>query len=415
MTKLHVSLNAQRSDAFTLAPEDCALVTDPAHPLYDPRVHDEPDDAMVRNIMVYGIIEPIIVRKNGDKVEVVAGRGRVKCALEANRRLTAEGKQPIRVPAMLRRGADAEMYGVLISENECRREDNPLLKAEKAQRLINMGKTVEEVAIAFGVKRQSVDAWLALGDVDQTVLDAVEQGEISATAASHLSKMDRGEQVEAFEAMKAEGGKVTVERVKKAVKEGDASPMPPKPKLRSFREIDDVLYKTHCQVGTPRDILHKGFNKKYAQGFCNALRWVLGQDEVEYDKLPPVWNDLLPGDATEQQNKWPSTDSDGWTDVFAYGEHEPLRLPPGAPLIEYQAANKAGWCEDCPLASTPHVMIATRERNTYAKLCPLPLLQRGHLDLDPQVSDLGDIDSYYRAGIVTKIRTLKKLPEAEAQ
>jgi ParB family chromosome partitioning protein len=400
MTKLHVSLNAQRSDAFTLAPENCTLVTDPAHPLYDPRVHDEPDEAMVRNIMVYGIIEPIIVRKNGDKVEVVAGRGRVKCALEANRRLTAEGKQPIRVPAMLRRGQDAEMYGVLISENECRREDNPLLKAEKAQRLINMGKTVEEVAIAFGVKRQSVDAWLALGDVDQSVLDAVEQGEISATAASHLSKMARGEQVEAFEAMKAEGGKVTVGRVKEAVRKKSAPSEQPKSKMLSRQAIEEHykwLSETSIEV-----------NAEFYRGFKNALCLVLG--------LGCTWPPYKSGrkdDAPEQQNKWPSTDSDGWTDVFAYGEQEPLRLPPGAPLVEYQAANKAGWCEDCPLASTAHVMIATRERNTYAKLCPLPLLQRGHLDLDPQVRDLGDIDDNYRAKIVTKIRTLKKLPEAE--
>lgn len=285
MAKLPDALNAQRSDAFALDPEMFTLVTDPEHPLYDPRVHDEPEESLVRNVMVYGVIEPVIIRKNGDNVEVVAGRGRVKAALEANRRLTAEGKQPIRVPAILKRGQDADMFGVLISENECRREDNPLIKSEKAQRLINMGKSVEEVAIAFGVKRQSVEAWLALGDVAQPVLDAVEQGEISATAAAKLSTLDRDEQVKTFETMKAEGGKVTVERARKAAREGDTSPTPSKAKPRSRREIEDVLYRMENTIRTAPGCRPHGFNEQYAQGFCNALRWVLDMDEVQYDKV----------------------------------------------------------------------------------------------------------------------------------
>lgn len=284
MAKLPDALNAQRSDAFALEPEMFTLVTDPEHPLYDPRVHDEPEESLVRNVMVYGVIEPVIIRKNGEKVEVVAGRGRVKAALEANRRLTAEGKQPIRVPAILKRGQDADMFGVLISENECRREDNPLIKSEKAQRLINMGKSVEEVAVAFGVKRQSVEAWLALGDVAKPVLDAVEQGEISATAAAKLSTLDREEQVKTFETMKAEGGKVTVERARKAAREGDTSLTPPKPKPRSRREIEDVLYHMQNSLSSVPSCRPHDFNEQYAQGFCNALRWVLEQDEVRYGK-----------------------------------------------------------------------------------------------------------------------------------
>jgi ParB family chromosome partitioning protein len=273
MATLHVSLNAQRSDAFTLDPENLTLVADPDHPLYDPRVHDEPDEALVRNIMAYGVIEPIIIRKNGDRVEVVAGRGRVKCALEANRRLTAEGKQPIRVPAILKRGQDAEMYGVLISENECRREDNPLHKAEKAQRLINMGKSVEEVAIAFGVKRQSVEAWLALGDVAPPVLDAVEKGEISATAASKLSGMDRESQVQTFEALKSEGGKVTVERVKQAAREGKAEQQEKQPRMRSRMDILQILNNASRAVDGSG---HSEFRKCYFMGFHDALLSVLG-------------------------------------------------------------------------------------------------------------------------------------------
>jgi ParB family chromosome partitioning protein len=269
-------LNAQRSDAFLLEPDMLTLITDPAHPLYDPRVHDDPDEALVRNVMVYGVIEPVIIRKNGEAVEVVAGRGRVKAALEANRRLTAEGKQPIRVPAILKRGQDADMFGVLISENECRREDNPLLKSIKAQRLIDMGKTVEEVAIACGVKRQSVESWLSLGEVAQPVLAAVERGEVSATAAAKLHALDREEQVKTFEAMKDEGGKVTVARARQAARAGDAAP--PKPKTMPRERIEQWLQR---ETENPAEI-----NVEFFEGVKNALRWVLGRSCTWPARMP---------------------------------------------------------------------------------------------------------------------------------
>jgi ParB family chromosome partitioning protein len=269
MAILHPALNALRSDVFMLEPDKLILVTDPASPLYDPRVHDEPDESLVRNVMVYGVIEPVIIRKNGDAVEVVAGRGRVKAALEANRCLEAEGKQPIRVPAILKRGQDADMFGVLISENECRREDSPLAKSEKALRLINMGKSTAEVAIAFGVSRQSVESWLALGDVAEPVLQAVEAGEVSATAAAQLSGLAREKQVETFETLKAEGGPVTVERARKAVRDGDTSP---KPKMMSRQAIE---YELLCLSERGIEI-----NVEFYEGVKNALQWVLGLGAV---------------------------------------------------------------------------------------------------------------------------------------
>jgi hypothetical protein len=164
------------------------------------------------------------------------------------------------------------MYGVLISENECRREDDPLLKSVKAQRLIDMGKTVEEVAIAFGVKRQSVEAWLNLGEVAQPVREAVERGEISATAASHLHTLPREEQVKTFEAMKDKGGKVTVQRAKQAVREGDASPKPPRAKMLGRDGIESEL-----EWLSKQDI---EINVEFYEGFKNALRWVLGLSMV---------------------------------------------------------------------------------------------------------------------------------------
>jgi ParB-like chromosome segregation protein Spo0J len=55
----------------------------------------------LRPNMKNGVIDPIIVNKNEDILEVVSGRIRVKSAIEANKRLINAGKTPVTVSAVL--------------------------------------------------------------------------------------------------------------------------------------------------------------------------------------------------------------------------------------------------------------------------------------------------------------------------
>lgn len=200
-----------RSDLLMFDPERLIIVSDKTHPLYDER-HDMPLDMhMVRNVMVHGILEPVIVRKNGEKkgepqIEVIAGRQRVRWAMEANKLLVAEGKQPIRVPATLKRGDSSDFMGIMISENEIRKGDTPLVRASKVQRYLNTGRSEDDAAVMFGVAVTTVRDWLALLDCDATVQKAVEKGTIAATiAARQLSKLPREEQKAALDALVASG------------------------------------------------------------------------------------------------------------------------------------------------------------------------------------------------------------------
>lgn len=108
------AVEAPRTNAWLFDPEQLKLVTDESHHLYDPRIHLPIDEAMVKNIMVNGVIEPVIIAKEGQDVIVVDGRQRTKNAIEANKRLTAEGKEPVKVTCIIRRGDDASLFGVLI-------------------------------------------------------------------------------------------------------------------------------------------------------------------------------------------------------------------------------------------------------------------------------------------------------------
>lgn len=260
------AIDAQRGNIFKLEPERLTLVTDKGHPLYDPRVEDDPSESMIANIAMHGVLEPIIVRKNGEAIEVVAGRGRTKATLEANRRLVAEGKPPLLIPAIVRGGSDADLFGVLIAENEIRREDSMIHKGEKARKLLNMGYTIPQIAVTFGATRQAVDQWLAVDELPTQIKNAVESGEVSATAALQMSGHSREEQVRRFEDIKQRGEKPTVSTMKSAA----ASPEnKAAPRMRTRREIEQrkTEYEAHGIDGD-----------SFMMGYANALRWVLGQE-----------------------------------------------------------------------------------------------------------------------------------------
>ena len=254
------AIDAPRTNAWNVAPEDLTLITCKSHPQYDPRVEWPVDENLVKSIMAFGVKIAILIEKDGDALIVVDGRQRVKAALEANKRLEAEGKEKLRIKAFVERGSEADIFGVSIIANENRQDDTPLTRANKAQRLLNMGKTENEVAVAFGVSNQTVKNWLKLQGLSLSERHAVECGVITATAASELSELPKEKQKTKLDDMKAEGGKVTVARTRKAVKTGDAKPVA---RMQSRRAVENELTVPVAQEGTFKD------------GYRSALRWVL--------------------------------------------------------------------------------------------------------------------------------------------
>ena len=201
-TRRKTALDAKRGTLFLVPPEDITIIgldteDGPEHPLFDERVLLPVDEALARNIQIHGVIEPVVIRKNGDDViEVIDGRQRVRSARLANKRLEAEGKEPVLVPVVRRVGVDAQHYGVMISANELRRDDTPLARARKAGRYLAMGRTEEDAAEQFGVDVATVRGWLRLLDLAPEVQEAVEAGKLSALAAKQVAGLTREEQVE---------------------------------------------------------------------------------------------------------------------------------------------------------------------------------------------------------------------------
>lgn len=180
------AFEASRFSGFWFEPETLILITDKADPLYDRRVELAPPDGLVRDIAFRGIVEPVIVTRRGTSAVVVDGRQRVKAACEANVRLKAAGRETIKVPCFLRGGEDADLFGVLIAANEHRLSDGPMERARKAQKLVGMGRTADEVAITFGVSVTAVTKWLKIFDLPKDVRDRIEAGQLSVDAALQL-------------------------------------------------------------------------------------------------------------------------------------------------------------------------------------------------------------------------------------
>ncbi len=119
---------------------------------------------MVLNIAELGVLEPIIVWKDPETglTCVVVGRQRVKHTLEANKLRLKEGKDPLLVPGVVKRGSANQMAKYMVSENEIRRPDTPLGRAKKMSEALDRGLDEDDIAVLFGCSVQTVRATLSL-------------------------------------------------------------------------------------------------------------------------------------------------------------------------------------------------------------------------------------------------------------
>lgn len=252
-----------QTNLLIFAPENLHLIDDPAHPLYDERIHLPLDEAMVLNIMEYGVLQPIMVWKDPETglTCVVAGRQRVRHALEANVRLLAEGKDTLQVPGVVKRGSAVRMSGYRDSENEIRQADTPLGRARKMSGHMDRGHDEDDLALMFGCTVKTVRETLALLECTQAVQQAVESGSITATTARQLGDLPPEEQREKVAELQQAGEGETGHA--KARKQRQVMGMD-KPRLKTRKEITKALADA-------------------TGDYAAALRWVLGEVSEQGD------------------------------------------------------------------------------------------------------------------------------------
>src|SRR5581483_3579160 len=153
---------AGRGDLLMFEPEVLQVITDPKHPQYDPRVELPVDEALVLSIMELGVITPLAISRDGEDVYVTDRRRRHKAAIEANKRLKKLGRPLVQGPCVWKRGDDTRLFEISIAANELRKGDGAVERAKKMQRLVEAGRSEEQIALTFGVTAKTGKSALAL-------------------------------------------------------------------------------------------------------------------------------------------------------------------------------------------------------------------------------------------------------------
>jgi len=167
-------------DIDRLAPNDFQ----PRASLDDARLHE-----LAQSIRANGMIQPIVVRRVGDRFQIIAGERRWRAAKIA-------GLQ--RVPIVVRdltAGEKSELELALV-ENIQREDLNPIDEALAYRRLADQFHlTQEEIAAAVGKDRASIANHLRLLKLPDEVRSEVASGRLSmGHARALLSLGDEGEQ-----------------------------------------------------------------------------------------------------------------------------------------------------------------------------------------------------------------------------
>ena len=124
---------------------------------------------LIPSIRQRGILQPLLVRKNGKGYEIVAGRRRYL----AVQSLEKEGLEIESIPcAIMAKGDDAAAVEASLIENIARLPMDDMDQFEAFQRLLKEGRTIEEIANTFGVTEIMVKRRLAIANLSPKIRTA---------------------------------------------------------------------------------------------------------------------------------------------------------------------------------------------------------------------------------------------------
>ena len=157
-----------------LGPEPTEVEIDSVVPgPMQPRTHfDEGSlEGLADSIRTHGIVQPLLVRRQGDRYELIAGERRWRAA-----RLAGLSK----VPVVIKDVPDHDLLEIALIENIQRENLNPIEEAQAYKRLIEtVGLTQEALAARVGRDRSYITNYLRLLKLPDDLQKLVIEGRLS--------------------------------------------------------------------------------------------------------------------------------------------------------------------------------------------------------------------------------------------
>ncbi|HTP52337.1 MAG TPA: ParB/RepB/Spo0J family partition protein [Anaeromyxobacteraceae bacterium] len=144
-------------------------------------------EELAASIREHGVVEPILVRRHGERYRIVAGERRWRAAQRAGLK---------DIPALLREAGDREAFELALVENLQRTDLNAIEEAEAYEFLLKEhGLTQEEVAGRVGKERSTVANGLRLLKLPAEVRDMVRDGRLEMGHARALLALERSDSI----------------------------------------------------------------------------------------------------------------------------------------------------------------------------------------------------------------------------
>ena len=229
-------------------------------------------EELAASIRAKGVVQPILVRKEGGRFRIIAGERRWRAAQLAGLR---------EVPAIVREASAKDAFEIALIENLQREDLNPIEEAEAYKRLVDEhGLTQESVAQRVGKDRSSVANALRLLHLPREIKAALMGGELNMGHARALLGLAEAEAIKraAGEVM---GKKLSVRATEQLVRKLKAG-KPHGKKREESAQVRSLIDQIQRSLGTKARIVDRGGKGRLELEFFS------------YDDLDRILARLLP-------------------------------------------------------------------------------------------------------------------------
>ena len=226
------------------------------------RFDDARLEELASSIREHGVVEPILVRREGAKYRIVAGERRWRAAQRAGLR---------EIPALVREANEREAFEIALVENIQRADLNAIEEAEAYDALVrDHGLTQDALAARVGKERSTVANALRLLKLPPDVRDSVRDGHLEMGHARALLALEESEAIRKA-AQRVVREKLSVRATEAMVRELLGGKREPKAAPAETPAIRDLTAKLQRRLGARCRVLPKS--------------QVSGRLEIEYTSL----------------------------------------------------------------------------------------------------------------------------------